>query len=94
MMREIILDDLPGEEEFAEVERWFVEEGAQVFTGDVIADLVVKGKSLRINAPCSGLLSEIFFESGDEIEVGEVLALIEDESEEILETVDEEKISF
>lgn len=84
------MDVLPGEEEFAKVSRWYVEEGAQIFSGDDIADLDVKKKAVTVQAPCDGVVSELFYEVGDEIEIGEVLALIEDESEEILEVVEED----
>lgn len=89
-MREIILDELPGEKEFAKVSRWYVEEGDQVFTGDEIADLEVGGKVITIQSSCAGEVSELFFEIGDEIEVGEVLALIDDENEDILDEAEEE----
>ena len=88
-MREIVLDDLPGDEEFATLARWYFEEGGQVFSGDDIADLRVKGKTITIQATCSGVISELLFEVGDELEIGEVLVLIEDESEEIFEELEE-----
>ena len=92
-MREIVLDNLPGDEEFATLARWYSEEGDQVFSGDDIADVIVKGKKITIQTPCSGVMSDLFFEAGDELEIGEVLAMIEDESEEIFEEL-QEKYSY
>jgi pyruvate dehydrogenase E2 component (dihydrolipoamide acetyltransferase) len=62
---------------------WYVKEGDWVEEGDVLLEVESSKATEEINAPASGTVAEIRFEEGDEVEVGEVLAIIRgaDESE-------------
>lgn len=84
-MKEIKLLELTEEMETAIISFWHVEEGDPVEEGDKLVEVTVDNESYNITSPVSGILNEVFFEEGDEVEVSEVIATIEEEGEENFE---------
>lgn len=78
-MAEIKVPRLPKEKRKATVSLWHVEEGDFVDEGDDVVDLEAGGDSLTLAAPVAGVLSDIFYNDGEEVESGEIIAEIEEE---------------
>lgn len=87
-VREIILNGLPGNTETAVIEGWNVEEGDEVNEGEILLELKSGSKEVLIKAPEKGILHEMYFAEGDEVELGEPLAAFEDIKYEALEEFD------
>lgn len=76
-MAEIIM---PEVKEDTSINCWHFEEGDLVEEGDDLVRMVMNsGDNFVIPSPVSGVLSEVFFDAGDDVETGDVLAIIEEE---------------
>lgn len=75
----------------ATIVAWYVEEGDRVEEGDLLLEVESSKATEEINAPASGIVAEIKFEADDEVEVGEVLAIIREADEPEIETPSEAK---
>lgn len=93
-MKEVKLPELAEDMERATISFWHIEEGDPVEEGDDLVEVIADNVTYNIPSPFSGILNEVFFEEGDEVEVGEVIATIEDEPREQLDygTEDEEEV--
>lgn len=81
-MKEVKLPELAENMERATISYWHVEEGDPVEEGDDLVEVIVESVAHNVPCPYSGILNEVFFEEGDEVEVGEVIATIEEEARE------------
>ena len=77
-MGKVILPELGKGIEKASVSFWFFKEGDTVKEKDDLVELTTDKAAFNLPSPCSGKLSRIFFHEGDPVQVGEVLALIEE----------------
>jgi 2-oxoglutarate dehydrogenase E2 component (dihydrolipoamide succinyltransferase) len=84
-MKEVKLPELVENMERAIISFWHIEEGDPVAEGDELVEVTVDSNTYNVISPSSGILNEVFFEEGDEVEVGEVLAAIEEEGREELD---------
>jgi pyruvate dehydrogenase E2 component (dihydrolipoamide acetyltransferase) len=69
-------DDAPTE---AIVSVWLFEESDEVAEGDDLVEMTTDKATFNVQTPVSGQLVEIVAEEGDTVEVGEILAIIDDE---------------
>ncbi len=69
-------DDAPDE---AEVSFWYVEEGERVEQGQDMVEMLTDKAAFTVPAPAAGALTEIQCTEGDTVQVGEVMAHIEEE---------------
>jgi pyruvate dehydrogenase E2 component (dihydrolipoamide acetyltransferase) len=78
-MYEVTLPDL-GEDAGNEavVSLWHFEESDQVTEGDDLVEMTTDKATFNVQSPISGTLVEIAAEEGDTVEVGEILAIIDD----------------
>ena len=91
-MVEVILESLPEGAEEATIQAWYFEEGDAVTKGDEIVELSTEEGGVTITAPTTGILAEVYYDEGESVERGEILCLIEDESEKkIAEDKEEEE---
>lgn len=81
-MKDVKLPDLMEDMETAVISYWHIEEGDPVEEGDNLVEVTVDNEAYNVPSPISGILNEVFFEDGDEVEVGEIIATIEEEGEE------------
>jgi len=81
-MKEVKLPELFEDMERATISFWHIEEGDPVEEGDDLLEVIVESETYNVPSPFSGILNEVFFEEGDEVEVGEVVATIEEEGKE------------
>ena len=79
-MFEVKLPDMgddAGEE--AIVSTWHFEEGDEINEGDDLVEMTTDKATFNVPSPRQGILHEILAEEGDVVQVGEVLAVLEEE---------------
>jgi pyruvate dehydrogenase E2 component (dihydrolipoamide acetyltransferase) len=64
----------------ATVSYWYFEEGMSVVEGNDLVEMTTDKATFNVPAPCSGAIVEIMAHEGDVVEVGSVLATIEEET--------------
>jgi pyruvate/2-oxoglutarate dehydrogenase complex dihydrolipoamide acyltransferase (E2) component len=64
----------------ATISYWYFEDGAAVVEGNDLVEVATDKATFNVPAPCSGTLVEIMAHEGDTVEVGEVLAMIEEDA--------------
>ena len=79
-MHEMKLPDL-GEDAGNEavVSFWHFEEGDEVIEGEDLVEMTTDKATFNVQSPMSAILMEIVADEGDTVEVGEVLAILEEE---------------
>jgi len=77
-MTKVILPELGEGIKKATVSYWYFKEGEKINEKDDLVELTTDKATFNLPSPCSGMLSEIFFHEGDEVNAGEVLAIIEE----------------
>jgi len=78
-MMKVVLPELGQGIEKAIVSYWYFQAGERVNEKDDLVELTTDKATFNLPSPCSGTLSEIFFREGDTVNVGETLAVIEEE---------------
>lgn len=78
-MTKVILPELGEGITSATVSFWFFKEGDRVNEKDDLAELTTDKAAFNLPSPATGTLSEIKFNEGDIINVGETIALIEED---------------
>ena len=78
MAHEFRLEQIVPEMEYATVTRWLKREGEAVTVGEPLVEVEAEKANHEIDAPVSGVLESILAVEGDEIKLGEPLALIEE----------------
>jgi 2-oxoglutarate dehydrogenase E2 component (dihydrolipoamide succinyltransferase) len=76
MAAELKLERLSEEMEYATVSRWLKREGDSVSEGEPIVEVEAEKANHELEAPSSGVLESILAVEGDEIRVGDTLAVI------------------
>lgn len=61
----------------ANVSFWHVEEGDVISEKDDLLEAVTEKATFNVPSPSSGKVSKILFNEGDEIKVGETIAILE-----------------
>ncbi|HZQ64431.1 MAG TPA: biotin/lipoyl-containing protein [Gaiellaceae bacterium] len=78
MAHEFTLEQIAPEMEYATVTRWHKREGDTVAAGELIVELEVEKANYEVEAPVSGVVAAILAVEGDELKVGQTLAVIEE----------------
>jgi len=76
-MREVILPELGENITQATVSYWYFEEGEHVEEGVDLVELATEKATFNLPSPCSGTLKKIYFNVGEIVKVGDILAIIE-----------------
>jgi pyruvate/2-oxoglutarate dehydrogenase complex dihydrolipoamide acyltransferase (E2) component len=76
---ELKLGQLAAEMEYGTVMRWLKREGEAVTQGEPLVEVEAEKANHEIEAPVSGRIESILAEEGDEIKVGAVMALIDED---------------
>ncbi|MBM3253143.1 MAG: biotin/lipoyl-binding protein [Candidatus Omnitrophica bacterium] len=82
-MIKVVLPELGSEVNEATISYWHFEEGNKVNKDEDLVEMVTDKATFNIPVPCSGTLSKIYFEEGDTVKVGEVIAIIEEEFDDV-----------
>ncbi len=77
-MFKVTLPELGEGIQKATLSYWFYKEGDAVKEKDDLVELATDKATFNLPCPCSGTLSTIYFREGDTVNVGEVLAVIEE----------------
>lgn len=78
-MAKVTLPELGEEIKSAVVSYWHIEAGDKVNEGDDLVEMATDKATFNLPAPASGTVKEVFFAEGDTVQVGETLAVIEEE---------------
>jgi len=62
----------------ATVSYWYYKVGEKVSEKDDLVELATDKATFNLPSPCTGTLSEILFQEGDSVNVGEILAIIDE----------------
>lgn len=62
----------------ATVSYWYFQEGEKVNEKDDLVELTTDKATFNLPSPCTGILSEILVREGNAVNVGEVLAVIDE----------------
>ncbi len=76
-MVKVILPELGEGIEKATVSYWFVQKGGQVNEKDDLVELATDKATFNLPSPATGTVTDIYFNEGDTVKVGDVLATIE-----------------
>ncbi len=77
-MKEVILPELGEGISKATVSFWYHKQGEAVEEKEDLVELTTDKATFNLPSPCSGILSSTLFKEGDTVNVGEVLAIIEE----------------
>jgi pyruvate dehydrogenase E2 component (dihydrolipoamide acetyltransferase) len=79
-MYTVVLPDL-GEDagDEAIVSLWHFEKGDEIHEGDDLVEMTTDKATFNVPSPITGILAEIVADEGETVEVGEELAIIEEE---------------
>jgi len=77
-MIKIVLPELGEGIEKATLSYWYFKEGEKVNEKDDLVEFATDKATFNLPSPCSGILSEILFHEGDSVNVGEIVAIIDE----------------
>lgn len=77
-MTKVILPELSEGITKAVVSYWYFKPGEKVGEKDELVELATDKATFNLPSPASGTLSEVFFQEGDTVNVGDLLAIIEE----------------
>lgn len=77
-MTKICLPHLGENVSKATVSYWYCKAGEAVVQGSDLVEMTTDKAAFNVPAPCDGVLSEIVAREGDEVGVGDVLAVIDE----------------
>lgn len=77
-MTKVILPELGEGIQKATLSYWYFQEGESVHEKDDVVEITTDKATFNLPSPCSGVLREIFFREGDTVNIGQVLAIIEE----------------
>ena len=76
MSVEVKLERVSEEQEYGTIARWLKGEGDRVSAGEVIVEVEAEKATQEVEAPVDGVLEAILAVEGDEIRVGDPIAVI------------------
>jgi pyruvate dehydrogenase E2 component (dihydrolipoamide acetyltransferase) len=77
-MTKVILPALGEGIEKATVSYWYVKEGDNIKEKDDLVEMTTDKATFNLPSPINGVLSEILVHEGDTVNIGEVVAIIEE----------------
>ena len=78
-MTKVVLPELGEGITKATVSYWFFKDGEKVKEKDDLVELTTDKATFNLPSPCSGVISEIMYSEGDSVNVGQILAVINEE---------------
>lgn len=78
MAYEFTLEQIVPEMEYATVTRWLKREGEAVIKGEPLVEVEAEKANHELDSPVTGVLTSIVAVEGDEIKLGDTLAVIEE----------------
>lgn len=78
-MLRVVLPELGEGIEKAVITYWYFQEGEHIKEGEDLVEISTDKATFNLPSPATGILTEIFYQEGDTVGVGEALAVIEEE---------------
>ena len=75
-MVKVVLPELGEGITKAVVSYWFFKDGEMVSQNDDLVELTTDKSTFNLPSPCQGIISEIMYSEGDTVNVGQILAVI------------------
>ena len=75
----LVLPDLGLDEQPLTISLWLVEIGSEVAAGDRLVELAADSVTIDLPSPASGVLVETLAIEDEEVQIGQILAVIEGE---------------
>lgn len=76
-MIKVVLPELGEGIDKATVSYWYFKQGDKVNEKDDLVELTTDKATFNLPSPCSGILSEILFNEGQTVNIGDTLAIID-----------------
>ena len=76
MATDVILPALGMSQETGKILQWLKVEGEQVARGEPLAEIETDKATVEIEAPADGVLAHVAFTAGDDVPVGQVIAVV------------------
>ena len=76
MATEVILPALGMSQDTGKIVQWLKPEGAQIVKGEPLVEIETDKATVEIEAPTNGVLTRVSASAGDDVPVGQVIALI------------------
>src|SRR3989440_12765045 len=76
MATDVILPALGMSQETGKILQWLKAEGEQVTKGEPLAEIETDKATVEVEAPADGVLAHVAFTAGDEVPVGQVIAVV------------------
>lgn len=76
MAVDVIMPAMGATQETGRLVRWLKQEGASVVEGEALMEVETDKSAVEVEAPASGLLARVAASPGDDVPVGQVIALI------------------
>ena len=77
-MTKVVLPELGQGIEKATVSYWYFKTGDKVKEKDDLVEFTTDKATFNLPSPCAGTILELMFQEGDTVNVGEILAVIEE----------------
>lgn len=77
-MTNVVLPELGEGIEKATISYWYFNPGERVTEKEDLVEITTDKATFNLPCPVSGILSEVFFHEGDTVNIGEILAAIDD----------------
>ena len=78
-MVKVVLPELGEGIVKATVSYWFAKDGERIKEKDDLVELTTDKATFNLPSPCTGIISEIMYSEGNIVEVGQILAIINEE---------------
>ncbi|MDD5120086.1 MAG: hypothetical protein PHR84_02100 [Candidatus Omnitrophica bacterium] len=75
-MVKVVLPELGEGITKATVTYWFFKDGEMVHQNDDLVELTTDKSTFNLPSPCTGIISEITYSEGSSVNVGQILAVI------------------
>ncbi len=75
-MVKVVLPELGEGITKATVSHWYFKDGEIVNLNDDLVELTTDKSTFNLPSPCKGVISEIMYNVGDTVDVGQILAVI------------------
>lgn len=78
-MIKVVLPELGEGITKATVSYWFFKDGERVSRNDDLVELITDKTTFNLPSPCTGVISEIMYSEGSSVDVGQTLAVINED---------------
>lgn len=78
-MAKLALPELGENIQKATISYWYFNVGERVAEKEELVEITTDKATFNLPSPCSGILAEIYFREGDSVNIGEIIAEIDED---------------